>query len=189
METIEKAAEIIKGAIFGGNSSVIGNIVAAIHLRRWIVGRHPDGIHAEVFEIVQPGDHTRQITDAIAVGQITPGPVLSSSTFVGFLAGGFWGGVASTVGVFLPSFIIVAITAPLVKKMRENAISSAFLKGVNAAVVALILMVCVNLAQNALVDVWTILILAVGFLAMMLLKAQPYVLVLAGLVGLVVWRR
>jgi len=47
--------------------------------------------------------------------------------------------------------------------------------------VALILMVCVNLAQNALVDVWTILILAVGFLAMMLLKAQPYVLVLAGL--------
>lgn len=124
---------------------------------------------------------TQQLTDAIAVGQITPGPVLSSSTFVGYLAGGFWGGVASTVGVFLPSFIIVAITAPLVKKMRENAISSAFLKGVNAAVVALILMVCVTLAQNALVDVWTVLILAAGFLALMLLKAQPYMLVLAGL--------
>ncbi len=124
---------------------------------------------------------TQQLTDAIAVGQITPGPVLSSSTFVGYLAGGFWGGVAATVGVFLPSFIIVAITAPLVKKMRENAISSAFLKGVNAAVVALILMVCVTLAQNALVDVWTVLILAAGFLALMLLKAQPYMLVLAGL--------
>ena len=124
---------------------------------------------------------TQQLTDAIAVGQITPGPVLSSSTFVGFLAGGFWGGVASTVGVFLPSFIIVAITAPLVKKMRENAVTSAFLKGVNAAVVALILMVCVNLAQNALVDVWTVLILMAGFLALLLLKAQPYVLVLAGL--------
>ena len=124
---------------------------------------------------------TQQLTDAIAVGQITPGPVLSSSTFVGYLAGGFWGGVASTVGVFLPSFIIVAITAPLVKKMRENAITSAFLKGVNAAVVALILMVCVSLAQNALVDVWTVLILLAGFLAMLLLKAQPYMLVLAGL--------
>ena len=124
---------------------------------------------------------TQQLTDAIAVGQITPGPVLSSSTFVGFLSGGFWGGVASTVGVFLPSFIIVAITAPLVKKMRENAITSAFLKGVNAAVVALILMVCVELARNALVDVWTVLLLAAGFLAMLLLKAQPYVLVLAGL--------
>lgn len=124
---------------------------------------------------------TQQLTDAIALGQITPGPVLSSSTFVGYLAGGFWGGVASTVGVFLPSFIIVAITAPLVKKMRENAITSAFLKGVNAAVVALILMVCVTLAQNALVDVWTVLILLAGFLAMLLLKAQPYMLVLAGL--------
>ena len=124
---------------------------------------------------------TQQLTDAIAVGQITPGPVLSSSTFVGFLSGGFWGGVASTVGVFLPSFIIVAITAPLVKKMRENAITSAFLKGVNAAVVALILMVCVDLARNALVDVWTGLLLLAGFLAMLLLKAQPYVLVLAGL--------
>ncbi len=124
---------------------------------------------------------TQQLTDAIAVGQITPGPVLSSSTFVGYLAGGFWGGVASTVGVFLPSFIIVAVTAPLVKKMRENAITSAFLKGVNAAVVALILMVCVSLAQNALVDVWTVLILLAGFLAMLLLKAQPYMLVLAGL--------
>ncbi len=124
---------------------------------------------------------TQQLTDAIAVGQITPGPVLSSSTFVGFLSGGFWGGVASTVGVFLPSFIIVAITAPLVKKMRENAITSSFLKGVNAAVVALILMVCVTLAQNALVDVWTVLILVAGFLAMLLLKAPPYMLVLAGL--------
>jgi chromate transporter len=124
---------------------------------------------------------TQQLTDAIAMGQITPGPVLSSSTFVGYLSGGFWGGVASTIGVFLPSFIIVAITAPLVKKMRENAITSAFLKGVNAAVVALILMVCVSLAQNALVDVWTVLILAAGFLAMILLKAPPYILVLAGL--------
>ena len=65
--------------------------------------------------------------------------------------------------------------------MRENAITSAFLKGVNAAVVALILMVCVELARNALVDVWTVLLLAAGFLAMLLLKAQPYVLVLAGL--------
>ena len=124
---------------------------------------------------------TQQLTDAIAVGQITPGPVLSSSTFVGFIAGGFWGGIASTVGVFLPSFIIVAITAPLVKKLRENEITSAFLGGVNAAVVALILMVCVNLAQNALVDVWTVAVLVAGVLGLVLLKAQPYLLVLTGL--------
>jgi len=129
---------------------------------------------------------TQQLTDAIALGQITPGPVLSSSTFVGYISGGFWGGVAATVGVFLPSFIIVAVTAPLVKKMRENELTSAFLKGVNAAVVALILMVCVSLAQNALVDVWTVLILAAGLAALIWLKAQPYMLVLAGLaLGLV----
>lgn len=124
---------------------------------------------------------TQQLADAIAVGQITPGPVLSSSTFIGYLAGGFWGGIAATVGVFLPSFIIVAITAPLVKKMRDNEVTSLFLKGVNAAVVALILMVCVDLAQNALVDGWTVLVFVAGLLAMMLLKAQPYMLVLAGL--------
>ena len=124
---------------------------------------------------------TQQLTDAIAVGQITPGPVLSSSTFVGFIAGGFWGGIASTVGVFLPSFIIVSITAPLVKKLRENEVTSAFLGGVNAAVVALILMVCVNLAQNALVDVWTVAVLVAGVLGLVLLKAQPYMLVLTGL--------
>lgn len=124
---------------------------------------------------------TQQLADAIAVGQITPGPVLSSSTFIGYLAGGFWGGIAATVGVFLPSFIIVAITAPLVKKMRDNEVTSLFLRGVNAAVVALILMVCVDLAQNALVDGWTVLVFVAGLLAMMLLKAQPYMLVLAGL--------
>lgn len=72
---------------------------------------------------------TQQLADAIAVGQITPGPVLSSSTFIGYLAGGFWGGIAATVGVFLPSFIIVAITAPLVKKMRDNEVTSLFFKG------------------------------------------------------------
>ena len=124
---------------------------------------------------------TQQLADAIAVGQITPGPVLSSSTFIGYLAGGFWGGIAATVGVFLPSFIIVAITAPLIKKMRDNEVTSLFLRGVNAAVVALILMVCVDLAQNALVDCWTVLVFVAGLLAMMLLKAQPYMLVLAGL--------
>lgn len=129
---------------------------------------------------------TQQLTDAIAMGQVTPGPVLSASTFVGYIAGGFWGGVAATVGVFLPSFVIVAITAPLVRKMRENELASAFLKGVNAAVVALILMVCVSLAKNALVDIWTVAILVAGLLAMLLLKAPPYVLVLVGMaMGLV----
>ena len=124
----------------------------------------------------------QQLTDSIALGQITPGPVLSASTFVGYIAGGAGGAVASTLGVFLPSFLIVAVTAPLVKKMRDNHLASSFLKGVNPAVVALILFVCINLAQNALIDVWTVLALIAGLAVLLFTKAQPYVLVLAGFI-------
>ncbi|HBO34469.1 MAG TPA: chromate transporter [Anaerolineaceae bacterium] len=124
----------------------------------------------------------QQLTDSIALGQITPGPILSASTFVGYIAGGAGGAVASTLGVFLPSFLIVAVTAPLVKKMRENHLASSFLKGVNPAVVALILFVCISLAQNALVDAWTVLAMLAGLAVLLFTKAQPYVLVLAGFV-------
>ena len=124
---------------------------------------------------------SQQLTDAIALGQITPGPVLSASTFVGYIAGGFGGGIAATLGVFLPSFIIVAITAPLVKKLRENHLTSSFLKGINPAVVAMILFVCISLGQNALVDIWTWLALFAGLAVLFLTEAQPYVLILAGL--------
>ena len=125
---------------------------------------------------------SQQLTDAIALGQITPGPVLSASTFVGYIAGGFSGATAATLGVFLPSFLIVAATAPLVKKMRENHLASSFLKGVNPTVVALILFVCINLARNALIDVWTVLAMLAGLAVLLFTKAQPYVLVIAGFV-------
>ncbi len=125
---------------------------------------------------------SQQLTDAISLGQITPGPVLSASTFVGYIAGGFGGAAAATLGVFLPSFLIVAATAPLIKKMRENHLTGSFLKGINPAVVAMILFVCINLAQNALVDVWTILALAGGLAVLLFTEAQPYVLIIAGLV-------
>ena len=125
---------------------------------------------------------SHQLTDALSLGQITPGPVLSASTYVGYIAGGFGGAAAATLGVFLPSFLIVAVTAPLIKKMRENHLTGSFLKGINPAVVAMILFVCINLAQNALVDVWTILALAGGLAVLLFTEAQPYVLVVAGLI-------
>jgi chromate transporter len=124
---------------------------------------------------------SQQLTDAIALGQITPGPVLSASTFIGYIAGGPGGAIAATLGVFLPSFIIVAITAPLVKKLRENHLTSSFLKGINPAVVAMILFVCISLGQNALVDIWTWLALIAGLAVLFFTEAQPYVLILAGL--------
>ncbi len=125
---------------------------------------------------------SQQLTDAISMGQITPGPVLAATTFIGYMTSGFWGAVAATVGVFLPSFIIVAATAPLVKKMRENHLTSSFLKGINPAVVAMILFVSYNLAQNALVDVVTISAMIGGLAVLLFTEAQPYVLVIAGFV-------
>jgi len=125
---------------------------------------------------------SQQLTDAISMGQITPGPVLAATTFIGYMTSGFWGAVAATLGVFLPSFIIVAATAPLVKKMRENRLTSSFLKGINPTVVAMILFVSYNLAQNALVDVVTIIAMIGGLAVLLFTKAQPYVLVIAGFV-------
>ena len=124
---------------------------------------------------------SQQLTDSIALGQIVPGPVLSASTFIGYIAGGPGGAIAATLGVFLPSFVIVAITAPLVNKLRENHLTGSFLKGINPAVIAMILFVCINLGQNALVDVWTWLAMIVGFAVLFFTEAQPYVLVLTGL--------
>lgn len=123
----------------------------------------------------------QQLTDAIAVGQITPGPVTSASAFVGYLVGGLPGSALAMIGVFLPSFIIVIITAPLLEKMRESVIAKAFLKGVNAGVVALILSVVWVLGQNSLIDVWTVLLLGLGLFVLIKAQWQPFVVVLIGL--------
>lgn len=79
----------------------------------------------------------RQLLDAVAVGQTTPGPVFSTATFVGYVLGGFPGAAAATLGIFLPAFVFVAATAPLVRRLRQSASASAFLDGVNVASLAL----------------------------------------------------
>lgn len=124
----------------------------------------------------------QELTDAIAVGQITPGPVTSASSFVGYLVGGFWGAFLAMTGVFLPSFIVVMITAPLLKKMRDSVVAKAFLKGVNAGVVALILFVVFVLAQNAVTDLWTGLLLLGGLGLLVKFEQPPYILVISGIV-------
>jgi len=121
-----------------------------------------------------------QLIDAIAVGQMTPGPVLSSATFIGYLIFGFPGAVVATIAVFLPSFIIVMILRSVLPRLRKSAVALAFLKGVNAAVVALILVVSLSVFQAAIVDIWTILILAAGLVALLRFKVDAFWLVLAG---------
>lgn len=97
----------------------------------------------------------RQLVDAIAVGQITPGPVFTTATFVGYLLRGPLGAVIATVGIFLPSFVLVAATAPLIPRLRRSAIAGGFLDGVNVASVGLMAAVSVLLARTAVVDALT----------------------------------
>ena len=122
-----------------------------------------------------------QLSDAITVGQITPGPVLSSTSFIGFLSGGWAGAALATLGVFLPGFILVAVTAPILMKLRESKVAQSFLKGVNASVVALILMVAINLGRTGLVDVWTILLFVVGLFVLLKFEVTPVYLVITGI--------
>ncbi|HEY2581969.1 MAG TPA: chromate efflux transporter [Mucilaginibacter sp.] len=112
-------------------------------------------------ELVAHGIISRQqLIDAIAVGQFTPGPVFSSVTFIGYQINGLNGAVMSTVGIFLPSFVFVALMNPLVRKMRGSKLFAAFLNAVNAASIALIGAVCYQMGKDSISD-WRTIIIAV----------------------------
>lgn len=112
-------------------------------------------------ELVSKGILTRhQLIDAIAVGQFTPGPVFSSVTFIGYQINGFTGAIVSTIGIFLPSFVFVAILNPFVKKMRNSKLFAAFLDAVNVASIAIIIAVCFQMGKDTITD-WRTIFIAV----------------------------
>jgi len=114
-------------------------------------------------ELVATGLLTRQqLMDAIAVGQFTPGPVFSSVTFIGYQINGLSGAVISTIAIFLPSFVFVALLNPLVKKIRNSKALSAFLDAVNVASVAIIAAICITMGKESISDWRTILIAFIG---------------------------
>lgn len=116
-------------------------------------------------ELVKNGLLTRQqLIDAIAVGQFTPGPVFSSVAFIGFQINGWSGAAVSTIGVFLPSFIFVALLKPIVKLMRNSNLFSRFLDAVNIASVAIIISVCYVMAEESISDWRTVLIAVICLL-------------------------
>jgi chromate transporter len=128
----------------------------------------------------------KQVLDAIAIGQFTPGPVLSTATFIGYLLGGAWGAVVATIAIFLPSFVYVAALGPILPRLRRSPWIAAFLDSVNVCAVALMAGVTVRLAGDALRGwpMWTIGIAALAVLWKW--KINPAWVVLGGgLVGLV----
>lgn len=132
-----------------------------------------------------------QLIDAVAVGQFTPGPVFTTATFVGYLVAGLPGALVATVGIFLPSFVLVAASGPLIPRLRRSALAGAFLDGLNVASLALMGVVGVSLAKAALVDVPTILLSAASGIALLRWRVNSAWLVLGGaLIGTVLqWLR
>ena len=111
-------------------------------------------------ELVANGWLTRQqLLDAVAIGQFTPGPVLSTATFIGWQMNGFFGALAATIGIFLPSFIFVTILNPLIPKMRKSNLISSFLDAVNVAAVALIITACIQMGKDTITD-WRMIAIA-----------------------------
>ena len=122
-------------------------------------------------ELVAAGWLTRQVLiDAVAVGQITPGPVLSTSTFIGWQLNGLTGALVATLGIFLPSFIFVLVLNPLIPKMRKSKVAAAFLDTVNVAAVALIIAVCIEMSKDSLTDWRTFVIVIVSLVLVFFLK-------------------
>jgi chromate transporter len=125
------------------------------------------------------------LLDAVAVGQITPGPVFTTATFVGYVLAGIPGALVATVGIFLPAFVFVGLSGSLVPRLRNSSIAGLALDGVNAGSLAVMAVVTVQLAASALVDIPTIIIAAAAGLAIFKFKMNSAWLVgAAALAGL-----
>lgn len=130
----------------------------------------------------------QQLLDAIAVGQFTPGPVFTTATFIGYILGGVPGALVATLGIFLPSFFLVAITHPFIPRLRQSKWLSALLDGVNVASAGLMAGVTIQLARAAFIDAPTIALGVVAAILLFRFKINSTWLVLGGaLVGLLLF--
>jgi chromate transporter len=130
----------------------------------------------------------RQFLIAVAIGMISPGPVVITATFVGYLVAGFWGSLVATVGIFLPSFLLVLIAAPLLARHRGNPNVQGFVKGAYAAAIGTILGACILLGRIAIGD-WVTALIGVVCLAVLFRwkVSNPLLIAATALVGLVAY--
>ncbi|HEY9826653.1 MAG TPA: chromate transporter [Stenomitos sp.] len=123
---------------------------------------------------------TQQLLDAVAIGQVTPGPVFTTATFIGYLLNGHVGALAATCGIFLPSFVFVLALNPWVAKLRASQTMSAFLDGVNAASLGLMAAVTYTLGRAAVVDGLTLFWFGVSAIAVLRFNLNAMGLILGG---------
>lgn len=123
---------------------------------------------------------SQQLLDAVAVGQFTPGPVFTTATFIGYLIQGFPGAIAATLGIFIPSFLVVAILNPFIPRMRASKVFSGLLDGVNIASLGLMLVVTLRLGVASIIDPLTAVLFAGSFLIIMKFKINSAWLIIAG---------
>jgi chromate transporter len=121
-----------------------------------------------------------QLLDAIAAGQVTPGPLFTTATFVGYLLAGTPGAVVATLGIFLPAFLFVGLTGPLVERLRRSGAAGAFLDGVNAASLGVMAAVMVDLGRAAVTDMLTVVLAGLSAIALGRRAVSPTVLILTG---------
>jgi chromate transporter len=130
----------------------------------------------------------RQFLIAVAIGMISPGPVVITATFVGYLVAGFWGSLVSTIGIFLPSFLLVLIAAPLLARHRGNLNVQGFVKGAYAAAIGTILGACILLGRIAIGDWLTALIGIVSLAVLFRWKvSNPLLIAATAVIGLIAY--
>lgn len=122
----------------------------------------------------------QQLLDAIAVGQVTPGPLFTTATFIGYYLGGVSGATLATLGIFLPSFLFVAISSPLIPKMRASPWAGALLDGVNAVSLGLMAAVTVQIGRAAMVDAWAVIIAIAAAVLLIKFRVNSTWLILGG---------
>jgi chromate transporter len=128
----------------------------------------------------------QQMLDAVAAGQITPGPISSTATFVGYVIAGFPGALVATLGMFVPSFLIVILTGKYLPKLNKIPVVQYFLKGVTASAVALIANVTLSVYQSAITDISSGILAAVALIAMLFYKMDAFWAIVGGVIfGLV----
>jgi len=125
----------------------------------------------------------QQLLDAVAIGQVTPGPVFTVATFIGYILGGIPGASLATLGIFLPSFIFVAISNPLIPKIRNSPWTGSLLDGVNASSLGLMAAVTFQLASASLTDIFTVIIALVSFILLLRYKVNTTWLIAGGAIA------